>query len=214
MRAKLDTESLLSAEAVEQAARDSFEGTWQGAVLLTPEESVNPDKTKGSAIDQTVALARLHHTEIAPSINPISVEEKFVIKMPNHEMDLSGQKDIREKGRIIDVKTRRATPPPGTVISIQMGMYALSEKIIHGEFPDEVAHHNLIKTKTPKVFVDVAKPTMAWIDPLFARIEQFMAVIKAAKEGIATFSPADPGNWICNPRYCGYAKTCKFYLKK
>lgn len=215
MRHKMDTQELLPFDAVEQAARDSFEGTWQGGMMFSDEEAQNETITKGNAVDQTVALARLHATILAPTIEPVAVEEKFVIKMPDHDFDLSGQKDIREANILRDTKTKAASPPIDILDgSIQMCMYILSEKMARKKLPDIVALDFLVKTKTPKVVIRIGKPTEEWFQPLFRRIERFANIIKLAKAGNNVFVAADPSHWCCSPKYCGWHGTCGYVKQR
>lgn len=214
LRHKMEVKELLPVEDVAQAARESFEGTWQGGMMFSDDEALNVVKTKGSAIDQTVALARLHSTELAPLIEPLAIEEKFVIEMPDYDFDLSGQKDIREASGIRDTKTARSSPPAGSAQSLQMAMYCLSEKVEQRGLPAKVSLDFLVKTKTPKVVVCEAVPHDSWIDPLYRRIEQAAKIIKSVKEGRGEFTPADPNHWCCTRKFCGWADTCPYWSGK
>jgi len=214
LRHKIDSEGgLLDRETVAEIARDEFNGLWQGGLLLTDEESENLKKTFGSALDQTIALAWLHHDNLAGQLNPVAVEERFVITLDGYPFDIAGTKDIRESnGTIRDTKTAARNPSADAAKTQQMAMYALAEKIrTRGDYPKRVTHDCLVKTKTPKLVVCEAVPDPSWIDPLIRRIEQATQIIQSAVRDKAPFTPADPDSWTCSARYCGYHATCKFW---
>ena len=182
-----------------------------GGMMLTEDEVLDSKATIGAAIDQTVALSALHYDHLAPTINPLAVEEKFVITLDSYPFDLSGQKDVRELDCIRDTKTKATAPPQDAARSIQMAMYALSEKVIRGKLPARVCLDFLVKTKTPKIHTREAVPDDSWIDPLFRRIERAAEIIQSVKEGKGQFTPADSENWMCSKKWCGYAGTCEFW---
>jgi hypothetical protein len=211
---KMNTGQLLLSEAVQDRARDAFGVIYEGGMLFAEDEAVNIQSTVGAGIDQAVALSELHHQELAPRIEPLALEERFVIDMKGWPIDLSGQKDIREKDAIRDTKTARARPQEGAAKSLQMSMYCLSEQVERGALPSAVHLDYLVKTKTPKLVTVSAVPDPTWTDPLMRRIERFVEIIKAVKEGKEAFTPASPGDWICQEKYCGYAHTCEFFCGK
>jgi hypothetical protein len=208
---KMETSQLLTVEQVKDTARDCFGGIYEGGMLFTEEEAVNIQKTIGAGIDLSVALSALHHKDLAPKIQPIAVEERFVIEMPNWPIDLSGQKDIREKDVIRDTKTIKATPPEGAAQTFQSSFYCLSEKMIRGALPKRIDLDFLVKLKTPKLVTRSAFPNESWMTPLMRRIERFVKVIEAVKAGKEAFTPADPNHWCCTEKYCGYAHSCEFW---
>lgn len=212
---KIDNKELVPRESIPDTARDSFQGIWDGGMLLSEDEATDQQGTLGGSIDMSIALSLLHYDELAPELNPVAVEKKWVLEMPEEfPFDLAGQIDIVERSGIRDTKTRKASPPKGTARSLQMGMYSLAHKKHTGKLPEKVSIDCLVKTKTPKVVVDTAIPTMDWIDPVFRRIEQAWRTIEAVKAGYDCFQPADPTHWICSKRYCPFAITCKFWSGK
>jgi hypothetical protein len=211
---KMETGSLLSLENIKDMARDEFEGLWQGGLMLTDTESVNIKKTHAEAIDKTIALAGLHHTEFAPEVNPVALEEKFVIELEGYPINLAGQKDIVEENAIGDIKTKAQQPGENAAMTMQMGMYAMDFKLKKGEYPAKVFHQYLVKTKTPKAVYREAVPNDEWIKRMLHRVTRFIEVIDAVKSGKQAFMPADPESWICSKTYCGYATTCPFWSGK
>lgn len=214
LKEKMKSNNLLSAEQIETIARDEFMNLWQAGIMLTDDEAADVKRTLGDNLDQTIKLARLHADSLAPHIQPVAIEEPFVINLNGYPYDLAGRKDIRTEKGIHDVKTKSVTPPDDAARSMQMAMYAMSEKIERGKLPDLVELDFLIKTKMPKIVIRMAKPSDAWIQPLLRRIEQMTKIIMAVKEGHIGFTPADPENWVCSKRYCGFSRTCPFWSGK
>lgn len=205
---------LLDRQAVADIARDEFHNIWTAGMMLTEDEITDIKRTYGVNLDQTIALSLLHYDNLAPKINPVAVEEKFVITLKDYPYDLAGKKDIREKDCLRDTKTKAASPPADAARSLQMAMYALSEKVAKRGLPKKVSLDFLIKTKKPKIEIREAVPDDSWIQPLFRRIERACEIIQSVKEGKGHFTPADPESWICSQAYCGYARTCPYWSGK
>jgi CRISPR/Cas system-associated exonuclease Cas4 (RecB family) len=212
LKNKLATGALLPTQQVQDSARDAVNGLWAEGVLLTEEEALDSKGALGSTVDQTVALATLHHQIVAPKIEPAAIEERFVISLKNYPFDLSGKKDVREKsGCLRDTKTAAATPPQDAARTMQNAMYSLAEKVERGAYPDTVTLDYLIKTKTPKYEARIVKPDDAFVQPLLRRVERVTEIIESVKAGKQALMPADPSNWACSAKYCGYARTCPFW---
>lgn len=216
LKNKMDCEGqLLAREQVATIADEEFRGIWQGGVMLTDDESVNINKAFGGAVDQTVALALLHHDNLAPIIKPVAVEEKFVILMGDkYPYDLAGKKDIREVDGLRDTKTKAVTPPEHAARTIQGAMYSMAEIVAGRGLPKRWSVDFLIKTITPKNITRVAIPDDSWIQSLHRRIQRTIEIIQSVKEGKGQFTPADPEHWCCSQKYCGYATTCPYWSGK
>lgn len=208
---KIDKKTLLHPEQVKAIVADKVKEIWEGGMLLTDDEATNIQATYGEATDQAVKLAILHYEEIAPLIDPLGVEEKFVITLKDYPIDLSGTKDVRTADAIRDTKTAKRSPASDAARSMQMAMYCLSELQERQKLPNRVCLDFLVKNKTPKAVVIEEKPEMSWINPLLRRIEQFIRVIEAVKAGHQAFTPAQPDDWGCTARYCGYHTNCPFW---
>lgn len=233
LKNKIDTGELLRREEVLEVGYEEAKGIWSGGMSLTDEEAENQIRTKGDMLDMVVALAALHYDDVAPNIWPVAVEEKFVIKMKRYPFDLSGQIDVREQhtlspvlkynkknGRtspaefitsIRDTKTAGRKPQPDVIKSIQMAMYSMAHEIYHGELPGIVHLDYLLKTKTPQAITITGQPDPRWIDPLMARVHRFAEIIDAVQRGKAPLTPAQPDDWRCTKKWCGYATSCPFW---
>lgn len=204
---KMNTGELLEADQVADAAAEGLNEAWeQGVALSDDEQAKGKGKVWGAAVDQAVALAQLHHAELAPTIEPIGLEEKFVVSMDGYPFDLLGYIDIKEQGVIRDTKTAARAPGQNEAdTSEQLTAYAYGYKDAEGELPDHLALDYLVKTKTPKVVCYQTKRTEQDVAVLEARFEQACKVIESQ-----VFTPTSRSNWWCSERWCGYFSTCPY----
>lgn len=214
LRKKMETGRPLQAGEAETVAYDHLDNMFETAeMMFSDDEAADLKGTMGAALDQAVALSRLHYAQVAPSIDPVALEEPFVIELANYPIDLAGRKDIRVKdGSLRDTKTSGKTPAETDGWTPQMAMYSLSEKIERKALPPRVSLDFLIKTKTPKVVtLTTEKPTEAMIQPLLRRVERATEIIDAVKSGKQAFAPAQANDWVCTSRFCGFAQSCPFW---
>lgn len=209
---KIDNGELLAKEQIRDLASDNVKTEWNKGVMLTDEEAGSIENALGDTIDQAISLSVLHHNFVAPLIQPVALEEAFVLKLIGYDIDLAGRKDIREvNGNIRDTKTARATPPEDAARTFQVAMYSMSELVQRGKYPDKVTLDYLVKTKTAKVEHRSISPDDAFTTPLRRRIERAIEVIRTVKEGKQALTPADPTSFICSSRYCGFSSSCQFF---
>lgn len=218
LTAKMQSGSLLELGAVEQAAAEALDANWAGEGVLLDEE----DRTRGESIvraeskDEAVALARLHHDELAPRISPISVEQRLRLELNGFPFDLEGTTDIQELRtsglrRIADTKTAKKSPSGHEAeSSVQLDTYTMMANLAQPELPrvEKVGLHYLVKTKAPKAVVLEADAATDF-EPIVKRIE---AAAKVFETG--AFYPADPtgpSSWVCSAAHCGFWKdVCPF----
>jgi len=205
-------EDLPVAEIVD-AAVAGFEGrVMADGFLLTDEESgKNPKNVLGEAKDQLSQLAEVHAKKQAPDYQPIAIEHRWRIVLPDATHDLVGVTDLcDDQQRVIDLKTaaKRESEkwPTKADTSVQLTSYAAAYALAnHGDFPSEVRLDVLTKTKTPARQVLSSTRSAADLVPLVKRINTMLTGIQ---RGI--FMPASPGDWVCSPRWCGYWPTCPY----
>ena len=211
LTAKIEKGELLPTEEAMEIAHDEAIGLWQGDVLLTEEESQNAKKVKGDSVDISVSLAGLHARDLAPKLEPKSVERKWVINLEGFPFDLAGQWDIEEdNGAIRDTKTSGKSPSQNDADSSeQLSMYSLAKQICDKEDAPALYLDVLVKTKTPKLVTLKTRRTDDQRQILLRRIERAAEIIEKG-----AFTPANPQDWRCSRRFCGYALTCPFWSGK
>jgi hypothetical protein len=219
LKNKIEKGVPLDREEAKQVARDTFMGLWELGVDLTQDEMQNTLKTQASGVDVSVALSDLHYMEVAPGLQPVATEEKFVVVLKNYPFDLAGTLDVREEyddiSIIWDTKTSGVSLNQGAIeSSMQMRTYSLGHRVLHKKLPNTVGLHVLVKNKKPKLIILDHVPTDEWINPLLFRIERFAEFIEMVKkhgEGCLLPASTGPNEWCCTRAYCGYATTCPFW---
>ena len=206
-------EEFLPIEAVRDFARDSVENQFNADEVMLDEDErkEGKKKIKGRAIDSAVNLSVLHYKEAAPAIKPVAVQKQWVIEADGFPFDIAGTMDVQEKDfSIRDTKTSSKTPPKSVAdTSDQLTMYALASWVIDKQMPPKVVLDYLIDLKNRKYKSFESVRTKKDFEYMLNRIEVFAEALE--KE---IFLPANSDNWICNPRWCGYALSCKYYRRR
>lgn len=208
---KILTGTLLPVEQIKDKARDVVEAEWKlrTIVMTADEKSAGESATRGAVTDKAVRLAALHAREIAPKINPIHVARKWSIEIPGFPFDLVGEIDVQEKEGPRDTKTTAKSPVANIAdLSDQGTMYSLAIKVLDGKTPERFGLDFLIDSKVP-----VAKTFWSTRDDsdfrvLMARVENAADVIQKG-----AFTPAQPTDWRCSMKWCGFASTCRYFKK-
>lgn len=212
LRQKQEEGELLTEEAVQDLARDGLEKEWNksGVELDDEEREAGIKKTKGSAVDRSVTLAKHHHVEIAPEVEPVHIQRRFDITLEGYDAKLVGYIDIDEPEAVRDTKTTGKSPNQDAMAeSTQLTAYALAKLVLDGEVPKQVKLDYLIdrsknkKDRTPKHKTLVGTRSEADFQPLLNRVERALQYIETG-----LFMPAPPGSWWCSPKWCGYWNQC------
>lgn len=209
--------------------KDIKEVTAQEFKDLMLDTKWDSDEEPGEIKDLTVKLVELYMGNIAATIQPIYVEERITVDIPEIKMPVIFIPDvIDENGIIHDTKTAGKSPsglvtlgeqcePPkskkkqptdGDNIvteadqSFQLSGYCLGYKFLTGKMASGVQLDYLIKTKNPKC--GYLKSTRTERD-----IQRFINVANAAIDGIKSgiFMP-DEKSWKCGPDKCDFWELC------
>jgi len=210
LKHKIEKNELLPIDVVEDIAREEVIKRWEQGVLLEPEEKSRGEKVvKGEVIDVSTKLAKVHRVNLAPKLNPKSIEKPFALDIKeNNEYGVKGVIDIietkGEKKEIIrDTKTAARVQKDAAEKSLQLTMYALAEKV-NGNKPSELYIDFLHKTKF-EIITQKTKRTNADFEVLLNRIANGLKQLQA---GI--FPPSNPDQWWCSKKFCGYYDSCPF----
>lgn len=208
----IETGAMLPMEAVQDVARDALEARWveEGVVLTDEEAELGPKTVRGEAVDRSIRLALLHYDGVAPKLKPKSVQRRFRVRIKGESnIILVGVLDVEEPGTVRDTKTSKKSPAKNAADkSQQLTMYALGVRIEDGEIPDSVHLDYLVDLKTPKYKHLESTRGPDDFRVLLARIERYARIVEAG-----AFAPANPDDWCCSEKFCGFASTCKFFRK-
>ncbi len=213
---KIETKTLLTSEEIADNAAAYLRSEWdKEAVALDPDERAQGrKKVLGYQTDRAVRLALLHHTEVAPKMKPLTVEERFDIRVADCSHDISGKLDVKQGGgkakpwrEIDDTKTKGKAPPKGEVYGdVQLQLYALAVKVKEGIAPRRIGRTYLVGTKTTTKLVEERGPAPKDYTPVLRRVHAAAAMLDAG-----TFYPCAPSDWVCQAKFCGYwESTCPF----
>ena len=143
-RQKIDSRQDLPIEQVKEYTSAQFDER---------AEEVEWDEDKGKAKDETLSLLELYHKEIAPSIQPVAVEERAEIAFVGKDYTLLGYIDVvDENGFIRDTKTTGRTPSEDVIDNnLQLAAYSLMYRTLKDKPETGVALDYLVSLKKPKV---------------------------------------------------------------
>jgi hypothetical protein len=162
----------------------------------------------GQQKDLGAKLVSLHHTAVAPTLQPETVQEEFHLST-DAGYDLGGTFDVTDvNGLVRDTKTAKSAYDPDAISrALQPAMYDFAYESLRGRPAAGFQYDVLVKpTKTrPPVYqavrAVVSPADRAW---LFGTITN---VHKAIQAGVAL--PAPEGAWWCSQDWCGYWSMCK-----
>jgi RecB family exonuclease len=209
MRQKIESHVDLPVADIVDAARAAFDQATHGEYQLSAEEqSRGAAIVLGEAIDDTLDMVHVHARQQAPDYQPVLVEEKLRIVLPNAPRDLLGIIDLADdQDRVIDFKTAgRKKNQADADDSVQLTVYDAAFRVRFGRAPKEVRLDAVIQTKTKTERQVVASDRSG--DDFNALANRINVVTAAIEAG--SFPPATPGAWWCGPRWCGYHSTCPF----
>lgn len=206
LKTKLETGSLAAIEDVRERAADAARAGFDAEILLTPEEQQQGHALIGSTIDRAVRLADLHATKAAPLIEPTHIEQVFRLET-NGPIALEGTVDVLEANRGVmrDTKTTgKSYAQDAAANSVQKDFYALMAQQ-HGFKLHSFKLDVLVGSGKKYQYQQVESPTPIDHEPLLRRIDSAVRVFESG-----AFMPADPTDWCCNPKWCGYWKICPY----
>jgi hypothetical protein len=195
--------------AIEHSREALAEGAESVEVQYDPPHG--PTHNMRDAIDQTVRMTGVYHDHVAPTIDPIIVEERLEAEV-EQGLVLSGQADLvaREPASIRDLKTGARMP---TSFAPQLGGYSLLARS-HG-YRIERASIDYVKRVNP------AKPQPLPVtnEAVIAHAETAAsAIMRQIALDIDTFRNGDdrrrirpgdpwafaanPASMLCSPKWC------------
>lgn len=197
-------------EKILSIARDTVHSKWdeEGVHLSKEELEVGEKIIKGQVVDKSVALAALHHAQVAPVIEPIAVQRRFRVPLEDFPFDLVGVIDVQEATAVRDLKTAGKSPSKDTAEnSDQLTFYGLGISALDGAAPEKLVLDTLVYTPAGNTSIVTLETTRSDKDYLVQmnRIERAAEVIEGGH-----FMPARPDDWWCSEKWCGYHSICPY----
>ena len=166
--------------------------------FLTFKEGENTGELK----DQGISLLEAYLNEIAPNIQPLAVEQKFLIDTGATKLPLMGYIDlIDDQGIIIDHKTsKRSYAKDAAEGDLQLTAYSLAYRTLYGEPENGVRLDVMVKNKTPKI-----QQLSGTRDD--GQIRRFLRIAQEVERGISSGVYFPNESFMCG--ICGYGEMCK-----
>lgn len=215
-------EALPTRAEMRDLAADEFQRLvdMEGVTLTEDEEAEGPGRAHGRTKDAAADMAGHYVRAVAPFVNPVEVERKTVIQLPNG-IKLAGTKDLvdlqvrQELGQpprllrvLRDLKTRAKAPSQHEARkSQQLTLYDTLHLAEHQEHADAVQLDVIVRTPVRGEVRHV--PLTSYrddtdTDALLAKVETAQAAVKAG-----VFVPNTEA-WRCDVRYCEFFRTCRY----
>ena len=206
---KRDTGKHESESVVVDAAVSGYEERLsKDGIFLSREDAPNAKKLLGEGKDQTVDLARLWYHDVAPTIEPMLIEESITMPVEGLDIPLMGIVDLLESNHTLrDLKTAgKKMSQSDADTSLQPTLYRELVKHHTGKYPSSISFDVLVKKKVPKAHRIETVRNDSDFDALVLRAQSMLKQIDAGN-----FGPADPGSWMCGSRWCAYwSSMCPF----
>lgn len=167
-------------------------------------EETEWDEDKGKTKDEAIQLISLYHTSVAPTVQPVCVEQRIEVPLEDIGINLLGFIDLVDsEGYIRDTKTARRSPAKNAIDkNLQLSVYSLAYRKLTGRNEQGVKLDYLVQNKTPKVVTLETKRTE---DDLLRLQSIIQGVVSGIKNNV--FYP-NIDNYLCSEKWCGYWNEC------
>jgi hypothetical protein len=197
------------------AARDGYVHAFEEAgnqVYLPKGDQPAKRRLMNEGLNDALRCAELYRHEVAPRINPIAIEEPFLISVLGIQRPLAGRMDYQELPLVGDLKsTTKKWAPHRIHEEIQPVFYSYvheHERGVRPEFRYDILIARRGKDGNPtstELQTQSLSPTTGHYRALFAKLQAFERMLDSG-----VFMPANPGAWWCSERWCGYWQTCPY----
>ncbi len=168
------------------------------------------EEKSGEMKDDGIRLTRMYHSDVAPTIQPVSTQHRYKIYIPELGISFVGYTDVEtDTGIVVDNKTSKKSPsknketgvyiPKGSH-ELQMQGYSFCHRSEYKKKEKGLRLDYLVRTKTPK-YIPVTVP-------LPDNFTFFINMLRSVKAGIEkeVFTP-NRASHLCTPK-CYYWEKC------
>jgi hypothetical protein len=195
-----------SDDAVEQAwlrelddpASEIDWGDWQHAALK----------------DSTVAALRAYLAELAPSVQPVTVQRRFELRLDAAlEWNIVGYLDVEDAaGDVIDLKVKKSHLTQTAADADPQASLYLLERALTGAPARRFVFHSVCPTAREQARAVCTSRSRAQLQAHVVRITATARAIDALDRQLGRDTPwplADPASWKCSRRYCAHFDGCQ-----
>jgi hypothetical protein len=212
---KMLTGELLELDVVSDIARDTVAAEIEkdGMVLEPDEADIGLKAAIGVAKDRAVRMARQHAIELAPVLDPLTIQRKYEVEIDceTGPIDFSGYSDVETKANVQrDLKSSRKSPPADAAEnSMQLTAYATMKTITDGVPPASLSLDTIVTLKKETKIIQ--QPTTRSRDQMAQYLDRTRRAAGLIRSG--NFNPTDPSNWWCSQHWCGFWDLCPHALR-
>ena len=207
-RQKIQSRTVLPSDVLQDAAVQEFTRSVRDeGIYFTPKQRQDTQQILAQSLDMTARLTDLYRGEIAGRIQPVLVEYKQNLLLPNLDIPVQTILDVyTANGELHDLKTssHRWTPEKADE-SPQMTLYRESVRLACGSYPERMYFDVMLKYVKPRVQVIETSRTQDDIASLAAQFSSMLSHIRAGR-----FVPYALDTWMCSPSLCAYWSTCQY----
>ncbi len=155
----------------------------------------------------TSPLVERDHDALYHLTQPLYVEQRIAIELPDEEFNLYGTLDLIDTDyRVGDAKTSKKKLSPSNIENgLQMTLYWFLAQVWLGR-PVPGGYFDFIYTG--KHVTATRIPWTRTIDDVVKVLARFRSMHDSIKAG--NFNPAPEGSWWCCPRWCRFYHECPF----
>jgi CRISPR/Cas system-associated exonuclease Cas4 (RecB family) len=160
------------------------------------------DELEGQAKDAVAVMTESYQCELAPKIQPIAAEKKFLMEIG--DIKVVGIIDVITERGVRDTKTTTRAPQMDAAYkSLQLACYSLAYRNMYDKAPEELTLDYIVNKKS------VAVTTVRYQYPSVSMENVFINVAKSVHTAIThdVFHPNIDG-WHCSSKWCGYYNIC------
>ena len=178
---------------------DSSEAVW------------SDDEPRGKALDNAVACAVEHRTEIAPSVMPALVEQKWSIDLWGDGYTLVGVWDVVDQQEVIGDSKSWSKPPSAADVDkdLQLTAYSTAYRALTGRHEGGLRLDGVVLPRQGKTKLRPAEAKRFSTVRTEAENAWFKDLVANVAKGIRAESfPPNPTGWHCSRERCGWWSRC------
>lgn len=189
----------------------TFESEWS-----REEVKLEEGESKGAFKDEGVGLVKAFHQQIAPTVQPVEVEDKFDYTFTpktedggdgdDQSVHLTGRIDlIDDHGLIRDNKTMNPRSIPNRdelATDLQLSIYSLARRMTTRKVETGLTLDTVIKYSQPETRILHTKRSREMLEMTRNTIGMVARGIKAE------VFPRHNNGWHCSRKWCGYYQRC------
>jgi len=169
------------------------------------------DDDPGKAKDKAMIMTNIYRDSIAPTIQPVLVEQEAAIDLPGSDVRIVGILDVADDQKCIrDLKTAgRKKQQAEADTSVALTLYTVQYRMLTGEWPSGLALDCAIVTESGKPDYQQLVTTRSELE-INAALAKAWNMLEAVRKGVFIPRTRADGNYLCTRRFCGYAPTCRY----